>query len=453
MNNAPKSVHRRPYHWVLQVLCLIASITLMGCAKPSPSDTAGAVAGEPSSELAAVGSSPESTAASRAPDEPKAADPIAVAAVGTLASEAQVMLWHPYQGDERVGLEQALAAYNKTATVPVVSQAVPAALMGAKLGMIVPKGQGPDLVVTSHVAVQSWRAADLLAPVSPTPFTESRDVYVPGASKAFAAAGRQFGIPLTAKPVLMFCNTTLVPEFPTAIETLLARKDLGKATPLLYPLADPYFHATWVHRFGGALTTDGLPNVLGAGHTEALAFLRKHFMGRDSPSASVVTKAFNQGKAACVLAGSWFGPEVASNIKVSVGPVPSLNGGVAKPLVQFEGVVLTRSSKQRSAALAAARFLAGPGGASKRRDLGKQPVAHRATAEADPALVSKAALAQLSQAVPLPAIGGGAGSHPFWRRMGEVLASAISTGGAFVPKTALRDLQRRIDGAKPKEKP
>ncbi len=346
---------------------------------------------------------------------------------------AEVTLWHAWRGEERAALEAAAGQYSAahpgTTVLPVF---VPHEGLASKIDAAVPRGNGPDLFVFAHERVGDWAAGGVVLPVQAEPG------FLPVALDALTVSDKLYGLPLAAKSVALFRNTTMVPEAPTTTDELL-RVAAGLTGDGRYGLAwetaSAYQDAPWMHGFGGGVFAGDRVLLDRPENAAALAFVVEAArFGPADPTGALVTQLFNDGRAAMVVNGPWFLGELAEGLPYAVSPLPvvSATGRPAAPYVSVETLFLAREGAE---AREFAAWLAGPEGGRVRQEAGRQLVARTDLPRGDDP-VAAAFAAQLEVGVPMP-------THPDMAKTWEPLARALRrlVRGTTSPEGAVAEAQ------------
>ncbi|MCK6527325.1 extracellular solute-binding protein, partial [Myxococcota bacterium] len=381
----------------------------------------------------------------------------AVACLSAPALAAEPLsLWHAYRGDERAGLEAAVAAWNEAhPEAPAAAQAIPYEALSAKLEAAIPLGNGPDVFVFAHERVGKWSRAGLVRPVDEGAEGASPGLFSAPAAEAMRADGRAWGLPLATKCLALFYDPHAVPHAPETTDALAAAAraatDPGAGRYGLGWLAgDFYFHAAFLHGFGGAvfdpgggLSLDSPPMVRSLALVRDLAVTRG--IAPDEPSSTLLGQLFNEGRLAMVLSGPWFLGEIAPGRTFSVAPLPRISetGQPMRPFLTVEAAWVSARSPRPGPAQELAAFLASGPGARIRAVRGGQTVAARAVLE-DPGLgkdpVAAVFARQAALAVPMP-------SRPemdaVWEPANQALRKLLR--GDLEPEAAARFAQRRAE--------
>ncbi len=349
------------------------------------------------------------------------------------AFAGEVTLWHAWRGEERAALEAAAQTWNlQHPGVTVLPVFVPHEGLATKIDAAVPHGNGPDLFVFAHERVADWSAGGIVLAVEPG------DNNMPVTTEAVTWNGRQWGWPLAAKSLALFRNTDMVPDAPRTTDELLAMAAANTgdgAYGLAWETASAYQNAPWMHGFGGGAFAGERVLLDRPEHALAFSFiLEAAKYGPADPNGALVTQLFNDGRAAMVLNGPWFLGEISPDVHFSVSPLPTVSatGLAAAPYVSVETLFLARDNDE---ARAVGDWLAGPGGAAIRQDIGRQIVA-RTDVPAPPDLIAAAFREQLALGVPMP-------TRPEMAQTWEPLARALRRliRGTSTPEQAAAEAQ------------
>jgi arabinogalactan oligomer/maltooligosaccharide transport system substrate-binding protein len=204
-------------------------------------------------------------APSTAPGPPAPAEPDA-AAIDRVPTE--VVLWHAYRGLEKEALGQAVDAWHEAQEeVRVRLQAVPYDPFVDKIGITVPRGQGPDLFIFAHNMIGSWVDKEILEPLGDHIEPARLRDFVTESVQALVYRQNLYGLPLALKSLVLFHNTALLPKVPDDMAALVTRlqevmSDHKGVYGLAYEAGLLYFHAPWMHAFGGSVFgPDGAPSL------------------------------------------------------------------------------------------------------------------------------------------------------------------------------------------------
>ncbi len=375
-----------------------------------------------------------------------------------LAAPVELQVWHAYRGEERNALDELLRRYDAAhPEVEVHALAIPFDAFVSKLEAAAPQGNGPDLFIFAHERVGAWASfggpggTPLVAPLD----GEATGGLHPATVEAFTYEGHLYGLPLAYKCLALFSNRALVAEPPATTDELVAFarrfRDASPAGRPRYAIAwqatEPFFHAPWMHGFGGGFfAEDGRAVQLDRpGNARSMAWVRallREGLIPDEATGTLVTNLFNQGLAAMVVNGPWFLGEIDPGVDFAVSPLPvvSETGRPAAPFLSVEGVMLSGYARHPQAARALARWLVAPEQAVARAVKGRQSVATMAAYDdprvaADPVL--SAFRAQLDRTVPMP-------NRPEMAMTWEPMARALRKvmRGALDPEEAVAGAAR-----------
>ncbi len=321
----------------------------------------------------------------------------------TMAFGADVTVWHAYRGEERAAIEELAAEFGEAEGHTVKTVAVPFGAFDSKLETAVPRGNGPDLFLAGHASLGKWTDMGLIEP-----WPATLDGHLPATRAAVTVGDQAWGVPLAFKSIVLLYDPSVVTEVPTTTDELVAQaKELtvDGRYGLAYQAAEPYFHAAWVHGFGGSLLDDdGKAQLDTVPQQRALAFARRlaHDEGiaPKQPTSELIGRLYSEGKAAFVISGPWFVADIDRPIAAAPLPVISETGKPAAPYLTVDAAFVATQAQEPEAARAFATFLAEERGARVRTDVGKQAVSWSATKTDDPLLRTLAA--QAEHAIPIP---------------------------------------------------
>lgn len=361
------------------------------------------------------------------------------------AAPVELTLWHAYRGQEEAALEAAIDAWDQSQPeVVVVTLSVPPDALGTKFEAAAPRGNGPDLVIAPHERVGAWVGAGLVAAWP----GETAGLH-PAAVQALQLKGVTYGLPLATKSLALFVNRALVDAPPRSTDALAALRSRLPAGvyPLAYQATDAYFHAPWMHGFGGGVQANGRMQLDRPENAAALAFARQLLLQGllpEEPTGALVTQLFNEGMAATVINGPWFLGEIDPSVDFVVVPLPEISpvGRPAAPYLTVEGVLLSAHAAQPEAAVDLGAHLVAPDPAVLRARMGRQTVTTLAAYQ-HPDVVADSVLqafrAQMDAAVPMPnGVEMGATWEPSARALRRVMR------GAMPPEEALALAQREF---------
>jgi arabinogalactan oligomer/maltooligosaccharide transport system substrate-binding protein len=364
---------------------------------------------------------------------------------------AIITLWHAYRSKEKAALKQIMkrfAALNSP--IKVKLQGVPFDAFNDKIKIVLPKGRGPDLFIFAHDVLGAWSEMGFLEPLNQWTSPELALDFIPKTINALVYKNALYGLPLAFKCVALYYNKALISAPPTTADELirLAKQhtDGRDKFGLVYEAANLYFHAPWVHGFGG-ITLDEFDkaHLDGEGSVAALTFaqtlVKTHRVTPQSVTTAMVSGYFNDGSAAMVINGPWMRGEI-EGVDYGVAPLPKMPGGrPAQPFLTVEAVFMNRHSKQKPAAAEVMRFLVSNANARIRFEQGQQPVANiqvwkQASDTADANMLAFRRQADVAVVMP---------SSPrmqqIWTPANRALLSVIA--GDEKPLVALKKAQRK----------
>ena len=368
-----------------------------------------------------------------------------LAAPTAFAAPTELRVWHAYRGQEEAALEAALDAWDEAhPDVVVLSLSIPPDALKTKFEAAAPRGNGPDLLISAHERVGEWVTAGLIAP-----WPEPEVALHPATLTALRYDGRLYGLPLASKSLVLFINKALIDGPPA--DTNALRALAGALPPGVYPLAyqstDAYFHAPWMHGFGGGVRGPAGFDLDTAENAAALRFARGLLTDGllpEEPTGALVTQLFNEGLAATVINGPWFLGEIDASVQFEVAPLPTISevGRPAAPYLTVEGLLMSAHAAEPALARELGAHLISPSVAADRAATGRQTVATLAAYD-DPRVADDPVLdafrAQLDATEPMPNVPEmGATWEPSARALRRVMR------GAMAPEEALEAAQREL---------
>ncbi len=363
------------------------------------------------------------------------------------AQAVELTLWHAYRGQERTTLERLLTQYdNAHPEITVVSRAIPYDGYITKLEAAIPRGNGPDLFIAAHERLSDWARMELVQPTATDPKNTAKGLHL-STLRALLVDKTIYGLPLAYKCLALFYDPSRIPNPPQTTDELLAfaRQHSGPTQyGLAYSATEPYFHAPWMHGFGGGVFKDDTVSLDNSGNRESLRFAKELLdegLIPDEPTAALVTQLFNEGSTPMVINGPWFLGEIDPGTEFAVAPLPRVTatGKHAAPYITVEAIQVSPLSAQAPDAWALARWLVAKEQALVRAMEGRQNVATLAAVEdarvsQDPVLSAFAS--QLEHAIPLP---NRSEMGKTWEPMARAIRRVMR--GAITPADALRQAQ------------
>ena len=371
-----------------------------------------------------------------------------------LATDAQLLsVWHAYRGDEERALAEVLRAYTARTGMAVEALAVPFEAYGAKLSAAVPRGHGPDIFIEAHERLGPYLRDAIVAPVGDAFPDDDVPRYDAVSVAAVTKGNVRYGVPLASKCLALYVNERLVPREVGDLEELLALPGLPPgAYPLAYEATSAFFHAPFLHAFGGAmLDDDGHFAFAGAGSAQALAFV-KHLAAEhlipEEPSGSLVVDLFTSGRAAAVVSGPWLAGELGTKVNYRVEPLPRLAAAgqqLLRPYLTVETAMLSPKGAGRAEARALLRALGSTASAVVRAEKGHQVVA-TLDAWQVPAVAKDSLLVAFhraaASAVPTPS---SLAMRAAWEPANRAIRKVLR--GDTEPEDALHEAKSRFDDA------
>ncbi len=304
----------------------------------------------------------------------------------TVGAPAELTVWHAYRAAEKEALEGVIASWNGLGTpITVKLRVVPFDAFNDKITVVVPEGRGPDLFIFAHDLVGAWAEMGILEPLSSWTTEEDTAGFFPNTVSALVYRDALYGLPLAFKCVALYYDKARIPTPPATLEALIetakAHTDGQERFGLVYEAANLYFHAPWVHGFGGeVLDSSEKARIHTPAAEQALSLARRFVVSEKVTPPSITTAMvsgyFNDKKAAMVINGPWMRGEI-SGVDYGVAPLPEVAPGQpARPFLGVEAVFMNKRSEKKAAAMELMRFLVSNDSARLRFDTGKQPVAN-----------------------------------------------------------------------------
>jgi arabinogalactan oligomer/maltooligosaccharide transport system substrate-binding protein len=378
---------------------------------------------------------------------------LALALVACDAPAKGVVLWHAYNGDERTALEATAAAWNAAhPDQPLTLVAVPHDAFADKLSSAIPHGNGPDLFIYSQDRMGDWADAGVIEPLEFWVDDARADRFTEQSLGAMAYKGSLWGLPMSVKSLVLYYRTDLAPVPPATtddLRKLAAQLHDHHVDAVAYQSSDLYWHAVWLHGFGGRVMDDaGHLTIATPQAAQAMAFARELVTSDAAPEDAEgpqIATMFNEGQTATVISGPWFISDIAKGVpwKVTTLPIVSETGKPAMPFVSAEGILMSAYAKDKNAAFAVMDFLSGDSAAITRAKSGHQTVpnvhAYDDTQLArDPTVAVFRAQLQHVVAMPIdPTMR--LVWKPYMTALGEVL------GGRQEPGASLTKLQHEVE--------
>lgn len=381
-----------------------------------------------------------------------------LAAVGCGQRQAfdGLVLWHAYRGGEKAALQSAVDAWradNQGPAVRLVS--IPFDAFANKVSVAIPRGNGPDLLIFGHDRIGDWASRGLLARLGFWTGDAGVARFFKRTVDALIYRDSLYGLPLAFKTLALFYNRALIASPPPTTETLIAQCKQVRATDptrwgVAWELDSLYFHAPWLHGFGGAVYADERDTL--AIDTPAaqasVAFVRRLLVTEkiipEEATSALITTLFRQQKLACVVSGPWFRGELKGHANWGVAPLPrvSTTNLPARPFLGVEAVMVSARSARKRQAFALAQALTSDAAAQARMTAGGQLVANRSAYAGLTDPIATAFRAQVEQTEPLS-------NRPHMRRVWTPMQRALSqtiVQGEPAP-AALKRARRAIEKA------
>ena len=357
-----------------------------------------------------------------------------------------VVVWHPYSGGEQRAIENIAARFEKESGTKVTLLAVPYEAYLAKLEAAIPRGNGPDVFLGPHNRLGEYTTHILVAPASDAFPDEDVARYEPATVEAVTFDGKRYAVPLATKCAALYVNTKLSPEPPRTIEEIAAKKaTLPKnVVPLVYEAQNVYYHAAFLHAYGGKLFDAGTFAMVGEPAEKSVAKVRdltRAGVVSEEADGALVKQLFSAGDAMTAISGPWLAPDLPATLAYRVVPLPEIEGvGPMKPLLTVEAAFLTPEGAKRSESRRFARFLTDDASASERAATGKQVVSTKKFWEGEtPTLLRAFHDASASSVL----MSSSAAMNPVWDPAKQALRKSLR--GSDAPRDALLEAKARYE--------
>lgn len=345
-----------------------------------------------------------------------------------------IRVWHSFRDRERLALHAVARVFNLECTTGIRLELVDCddANFTERLERAIQAGEGPDVFFWAHDKIGEWVDRGIVLPADAA---ESAD-YLPNCREALRFRGRLRGFPLAYETLILYHNASLLPTPPSSVADLVAkasrlRADSAGVWPLVYERGNFYYHAMWLHGFGGrVLAEDGSFDALSQPMLRSLAFARDlatvHRAVPDTVDWNLQVSLFNSGRAAMLISGPWaWGALARDSFPIGMAVLPFLDEA-GRPTMPFLGVkaafVGARTRHPEEAAAAARALTSGYAGSIFSMMAGSLPAQSAAYREPVVAADRRADVfkEQLLSTVPMP-------SSPVMARVWKVMMTDART--------------------------
>jgi arabinogalactan oligomer/maltooligosaccharide transport system substrate-binding protein len=336
----------------------------------------------------------------------------------TVPAKTAITVWHAYRGKERDALQKVVANFNtRSPDIEVKLLPIPYDAFADKITFAIPGGKGPDLFIFAQDRLGDWAASGHIESVDFWVDDSLREKYLPPTIEALTYDDQLYGLPIAFKMVALFYNKKLVKTPPSTTDEMIKlgktlTKPAAQQFGLVYENANFYFHAPWMHGFGGhVFDNKGRPTL---DSDEVIQSMKvAQFLAHDAGimpeevSNTLVTSLFNKNKAGMVISGPWFMGEIDKSVNYSVSllPIISKTGKRATPYLTVEAVMMSARTKDKKAAFQVMQYLTGPEAGVVMATEGRQTPAQREV-YGNPAVKNDPILSvfkeQLANTIPMP---------------------------------------------------
>ena len=225
-------------------------------------------------------------------------------------NEDVLVVWHAYRGDEQRALEDAVRqAETEQPGMHVRLINVPYDAFANKISVAVPRGNGPDLFIYAHDRIGDWARSGLLEPLGFWADEGMIDRFFSNTVNALVFEHELYALPLAFKTLALYYDRQVADSPPRTTDELIAasatvRRRNAAHWGLAYEMDSLYFHAPWLHGFGGQVYLDENDVLDLDSHASArsVEFVRslvtKHRISPEEVTSALVTALFNQHKLA-----------------------------------------------------------------------------------------------------------------------------------------------------------
>ena len=370
-----------------------------------------------------------------------------------------ITLWHALRGTDQEHLLADLKQFEQESGERVIALQLPHNAFANKLQVAIPRGNGPDLFIGAHDRVGDWAEASLIEPVSFWLEQGQYPHYVKSALEAFTYQRQLYGLPISCKALALFYNPQLV-SAPKTTDELLKNVEQAKAKlgtqsedkrlwGLAYPEVDSlYFHAPWLHAFGGVVIHDGSPDLDSPPMMKSAAMikdLRRSGLMPPELDGALASTLFRSGRLAYLINGPWFVAELEGlpDSHWAVAQLPKLTNSQRnlRPYLSVDGVMISSHAKDQKRAWRLAKYLSSGSVAAKRLKRGEL-IARNDLTHSELTSWQSTFQAQINTSLPLS-------NHPMmkalWTPSKRALGQAIIYNAPI--SEAFKEAQRAVEKA------
>ncbi len=387
-----------------------------------------------------------------------AATPEPTAPADSAGEAISLVIWHAYRGNEKAAFEKVIGLFNdaNAGQVSVRPLAVPYDAYADKITAAIPRGKGPDVFIFAQDRLGGWvEAGKTVESIDFYLDDETVDQMLPNMMSAMTYRDTVYGLPLNYKMVTLIYNKALVDAPPTSsgqlIEMAKGMTERASGTfGLAYTYSDYYYHSALMNAFGGRVFEEGAAPVIDnpqnvAAIEEMMRWYKDEGVLPDDPSTALITRLFNDGKAAMVISGPWFLGEVNEDVDVGLAPLPTVDaagGEPMRPWLTIEGVYISPGSANKEAAYELSKFLVSAEAAKIFATEGGQLPTNAGVYD-DPAVAADPVLSgfrqQLATSIPMPNY---AEMTLMWSPVTTAMNKIVK--GSASPQQALSEAQETI---------
>lgn len=197
------------------------------------------------------------------------------------------------------------------------------------------------------------------------PSAVSSEEFHPAGIEAMRHSGKLYAIPRNMEVAALIFNKAFFPVPPESfeyVETTAPKLKKDGIWPLLYDNHNFYYHALFLHGFGGAALVEGKPALTSEASIKAVKFaldMQKRGVVHPKSSYYSAIGMFCTGRAASIIAGPWSMEEIAaSGIDFGLTLLPGLpDGKTPRPFLGVKGFGITSFSSHSKICLELAENL------------------------------------------------------------------------------------------------
>ncbi len=266
-----------------------------------------------------------------------------------------VTLWHSFEGVDAQAMEEIMSAF--TQEYPKVGfrvTYVPVDEIKTRFEEIVPTHGGPDLIVGLGEWGPEWWEEGLIQNITPLALEETFwDAVNPLAFSFVRRDGDTLGLPLTMRGIVLFRNTSIVPEAPATWDDLVAAAQAATSEDVAGARLDRGFLLSGAHLVGlGGSFMDqaddpSFADEKGLAWLELLAAYEDADPSPTFNDQAEAIKAFADGKVGFLIGTSELIPQFEDALgadNLAIDPWPTYKDGSLAGFVQTNTVYMSKNA-------------------------------------------------------------------------------------------------------------